>query len=78
MKKQTAKQKANLSVILELDTRKAFTPIGFNILQQFSGMQIKKELQNMQPQKRVSTVGAKNIKSSTREQSGLDKVPYRT
>jgi hypothetical protein len=41
-------------------------------------MQIKKEVQNMQPQRRVSSVGAKNIKSSTREQSGLDKVIYRT
>jgi hypothetical protein len=77
-KKLTEKQKANLSVILGLDTRKAFTPTGFNMLQQFSGMQIKKEVQNMQPQRRVSTVGAKNIKSSTREQSGLDKVLYRT
>jgi hypothetical protein len=77
-KKLTEKQKANLSVILGLDTRKAFTPTGFNMLQQFSGMQIKKEIQNMQPQRRVSSVGAKNIKSSTREQSGLDKVLYRT
>ena len=77
-KKLTEKQKANLSVILGLDTRKAFTPTGFNMLQQFNGMQIKKEVQNMQPQRRVSTVGAKNIKSSTREQSGLDKVLYRT
>jgi len=77
-KKLTEKQKANLSVILGLDTRKAFTPTGFNILQQFSGMQIKKEVQNMQPQRRVSSVGAKNIKSSSREQSGLDKVLYRT
>ena len=77
-KKLTEKQKANLSVILGLDTRKAFTPTGFNMLQQFNGMQIKKEMQNMQPQRRVSSVGAKNIKSSTREQSGLDKVLYRT
>ena len=76
-KKLTEKQKASLSVILQTDNRKAYTPNGFNVLQKYSAIQIKKDLET-QTTKKISTVGAKNLKSSQREQSGLDRVVYRT
>ena len=76
-KKLTEKQKASLSVILQTDNRKAYTSNGFNTLQNFSAIQVKKDLSSQSP-KKVSTVGAKNLKSSQREQSGLDRVIYRT
>lgn len=75
--KLTEKQKANLSVILGIDSRKAYTPSGFAVLQQASARGVQEDLQNQTPQKIPVTAG-KEIKASNRAQSGLDRVLYRS
>lgn len=76
-KKITEKQKAELSRILGIDSRKAYTPQGFQVLQQVSAQGVQRDLQNQTPNKIPVTAG-KEIKASTRAQSGLDRVLYRT
>ena len=76
-KKLSEKQKASLSVILGTDNRKAYTSNGFNILQRNSAVQVNKDLNNNFSRK-ITSSGAKNLKNSQREQSGLDRVLYRS
>lgn len=76
-KKITEKQKAELSRILGIDSRKAYTPSGFAVLQQASARGVQEDLQNQSPQKIPVTAG-KEIKASNRAQSGLDRVLYRS
>jgi hypothetical protein len=77
-KKLTEKQKAELSKILGVDARKAYSPMGFQTLQGISSQGVQKDMANTQPkQSKVSLGGAKNIEQSNRSQSGLDRVLYR-
>jgi hypothetical protein len=77
-KKLTEKQKAELSKILGVDARKAYSPMGFQTLQGISSQGVQKDMANTQPkQSKVSLGGAKNIGQSNRSQSGLDRVLYR-
>ena len=77
-KKLTEKQKAELSKILGVDARKAYSPMGFQTLQGISSQGVQKDMANTQPkQSKVSLGGAKNIGQSSRSQSGLDRVLYR-
>jgi hypothetical protein len=70
-KKITEKQKAELSRILGLDAKKAYTPAGFAQLQALSGQKIANEMEN---QNKVSVTAAKNINQSNRNQTGFDRV----
>jgi hypothetical protein len=77
-KNLTEKQKADLTKILGIDARKAYSPIGFQTLQGISSQGVQKDLSNNVPkQSKVSVSGAKNIGQSNRAQSGLDRVLYR-
>ena len=72
--KLNEKQKGTISRILNIDSRKAYTPQGFQALQSSSLAQLK---QDMAQPTRVSA-GVKNLKQSNRTQTGLDRVLYRT
>lgn len=72
--KLNEKQKGTISRILNIDSRKAYTPQGFQALQSASLAQLK---QDMAQPTRVSA-GVKNLKQSNRTQTGLDRVLYRT
>lgn len=77
-KNLTEKQKADLTKILGIDARKAYSPIGFQTLQGISSQGVQKDLSNNQPkQSKVPISAAKNIGQSGRAQSGLDRVLYR-
>lgn len=76
-KNLTEKQKAILSNILEIDSRKAYSPQGFAVLQGVATQGLARDLANQQPQK-VPVTGAKNMSQSKRTASGLDRVLYRT
>ena len=67
--KLSEKQKGLISRILEIDTRKAYTPQGFSMLQAASAEQVKKDLSQQKP-----IAGAKNLGQAKRAQSGLDRV----
>jgi hypothetical protein len=67
------KQKAVLSQILQLDSRKAYSPQGLAVLQQVAGQGVARDLAGQQPQK-VPVSGAKNMDQSKRTASGLDRV----
>ena len=71
------KQKGVLGQILQIDSRKAYTPSGFAVLQQASARVVQEDLQNQIPQKIPVTAG-KEMKASNRAQSGLDRVLYRS
>lgn len=75
-KKITEKQKAELTKILGIDSRKAYSPQGFATLQGVSAQGVQRDLEQNQPNK-ASTTGAKTLKQSNRTQSGLDKTLYR-
>lgn len=77
-KNLTEKQKADLTKILGIDARKAYSPAGFQTLQGISSEGVNKDLSNAQPkQSKVPVTAAKNIGQSNRSQSGLDRVLYR-
>lgn len=67
--KLSEKQKGLISRVLEIDTRKAYTPQGFSMLQAASAEQVKKDLSQQKP-----IAGAKNLGQAKRAQSGLDRV----
>lgn len=67
------KQKASLSVILGMDTRKAFTPRGFSTLQGVAGQGVQRDLAGQAPRK-VPVTGAKNLNQSQRSASSIDRV----
>lgn len=67
--KLSEKQKGLISKILEIDTRKAYTPQGFSMLQAASAEQVKRDLSQQKP-----IAGAKNLGQAKRAQSGLDRV----
>lgn len=69
-KKISEKQKAEISKILGIETKKAYSPQGFAQLQ---GISSKGVQSNMQEPARASAA-AKNIKSSDRSQSGFERV----
>lgn len=77
-KNLTEKQKADLTKILGIDARKAYSPMGFQTLQGISSQGVQKDLSNNQPKRsKVPVTAAKNIGQSGRAQSGLDRVLYR-
>lgn len=74
------KQKAEISKILGLDSRKAYTPQGFAILQSVSANGEAQDLSassSVQPARKVPVSASKNLKQSNRTQSGVDRVLYR-
>ena len=76
-KKLTELQKGNLSRILGLDAKKAYTPQGFSVLQGITARGMEKDMQNFTP-KKVPVTAAKNINASNRYQTGLDKTVNRS
>jgi hypothetical protein len=77
-KNLTEKQKADLTKILGIDARKAYSPAGFQTLQGISSQGVQKDLaNNQQKQSKVPVSAAKNIGQAGRAQSGLDRVLYR-
>jgi hypothetical protein len=70
------KQKAEISKILGLDSRKAYTPQGFNILQNISSQGVAQDMQQSAP-KKVPVTASKNLNQANRSQSGVDRVIYR-
>lgn len=78
-KNLTERQKANLSNILGIDSRKAYSPKGFQTLQGVSSQGVQRDLANNQPNRsKVPISAAKNLGQSGRVQSGLDKVLNRS
>ncbi len=78
-KKLSEKQKGDLSRLLELEDRPAFSARGFQTLQGVSSQGVQKDLANNQPNRsKVPVSAAKNIGQSGRMQSGLDKVLNRS
>ena len=72
-------QKSTISRILQIDTRKAYTPKGFQTLQGVSSQGVQRDLANNQPNRsKVPISAAKNLGQSGRVQSGLDKVLNRS
>jgi hypothetical protein len=78
-KNLSEKQKGDLSRLLELEDRPAFSARGFQTLQGVSSQGVQKDLANNQPNRsKVPVSAAKNIGQSGRMQSGLDKVLNRS
>lgn len=78
-KNLTEKQKAELTKILGVDSRKAYTPGGFSILQNVSSSGVQKDLvQSSVPQKKVSSTQVSKMGQSKRAQSPIDRVIYRS
>ena len=73
-KNLSEKQKANLSVVLQVDSRKAFTPRGFSTLQGISSAGVQQDLSQGQPRSKIPVSAAQGLKQSNRAQSSLDKV----
>lgn len=73
-KNLSEKQKANLSVVLQVDSRKAFTPRGFATLQGISSSGVKQDLAQGQPKNKIPVSAAQGLNQSNRAQSSLDKV----
>ena len=65
------KQKAELSRVLGLDARKAYTPQGFIVLQGISSNGVQS---NMQEQNKVPVTASRKLDSNRRAQSGFDRV----
>jgi hypothetical protein len=78
-KNLTEYQKTQISRLLNLESRKAFTPRGFQTLQGVSAQGVQRDLANNQPNRsKVPVSAAKNLGQSGRIQSGLDKVLNRS
>jgi len=69
-KKISEKQKAEISKILNIETKKAYTPQGFAQLQGISAQGTQQNLQQISRPK----PGTKNIKLGDRSQTGLERV----
>jgi hypothetical protein len=67
----TERQKSELSRILGLNAKKAYTPQGFATLQAVSTQGVQQEFEQ---KARVGITAAKNINSSNRASTGIDKV----
>lgn len=70
-KKITEKQKAELSRLLGLNAKRAYTPEGFMVLQGVSRQGVQQGIKEMN---KVSYSAAKNLNQSNRNQTGIDKV----
>jgi hypothetical protein len=68
------KQKAELSKILQIHSKTAYTPSGFATLQGMSSFGVQ---QNMINQSRGPAARSTKLESSRRAQSGVDRVIYR-
>ena len=73
------KQKAELVKILGVDSRKAYTPSGFSVLQGISGSGVQKDLtKSVAPQTKIRSNKVSSMEQSKRTQSGLERVLYRS
>ena len=78
-KKLSEKQKGDLSRLLELEDRPAFSFKGFQTLQGVSSQGVQKDLANNQANRsKIPVSASKNLGQSGRTQSGLDKVLNRS
>lgn len=68
-KKISEKQKAELSKILGLEAKRAYTPQGFSVLQSVSAAGVQQNMQQMLPNQKKT-----NINLANRSQTGLDKT----
>lgn len=69
----TEKQKADLSRLLGLDAKKAYTPQGFATLQAGS----RAAIQQAEAPQKVPMTAARNLRAAQRTQTGLDRTLYR-
>jgi len=73
-KNLTEHQKTQISRLLGLESRKAFTPRGFSTLQGISSAGVQQDLSQGQPRSKIPVSAAQGLKQSNRAQSSLDKV----